>query len=398
MSQKHVTLLIETSTTWGSELVHGIADYAHQEADWLIYFEPWGKYELLELPPDWDGDGVIARLTHEKLANQILASGAPAVNVSWYDFGSGQIPRCMCNERLAGEMVARHFLERGFRRFAYCGARRRPHYVDLFGTAYAATIEAAHYECIWYTDKPGEHAGAPNREEMEHLSAWLAELPKPIALLGFSDVRGRQVAEACRQARIGVPDEIAIMGGEHDWLSSQVSVPQLSSLDHSPWRVGYEAAKLLDFMMAGNQPPADPVLIPPARVIVRRSTDTLAVEDPLALQALQVIAETACQPITVKHILAKLPTSRRVLEQRFRDLLGRSPGEEIRRVRIERAKQLLAETDKSLKAIAMECGFHHAEVLTRVFRRCEDCTPTAFRQRVQGTGKPDLSRSSLQSY
>lgn len=377
--RKHVTLLIETSTTWGSQIIHGIADYAHKHANWIIYFEPRGKYERLVLPEGWNGDGIIARLTHEELAKQVIKSKAPAVNVSWYDYASGKIPRCTCDEREAGKMIATHFLERGFRQFAYCGPRRRPKYVDLFGAAFSHSIQEAGYECIHYSEELGQKGGAPSQIELDQLAQWVSQLPTPIALLAFSDVRGRQVAEACVQAEVKVPDEVALMGGEHDELSCQVSVPKLSSMDLSPRRVGLEAAQLLDRLMAGEPKPESPVLVPPARIIVRSSTDTLAVEDPLVLQAIQVISEMALQPITVRHVLAKLPTSRRVLEQRFRDILGRSPGEEIRRVRLNRAKQLLAESDLPLKSIARQCGFLHAEVLTRVFRRCEGMTPTSYR-------------------
>ena len=382
--RKHVTLLIETSTTWGSHIVHGIADYAHKHANWIINFEPRGKYERLDLPSPWKGDGVIARLTHEQLAKQIVKSKAPAVNVSWYDYASGSIPRCTCDESTAGKMIATHFLERGFRNFAYCGPRRRPKYVDLFGAAFSHEIEAAGYECIHYSEELGEKGGAPSQKEFDLLANWVAQLPTPTALLAFSDVRGRQVAEACIQADVKVPDEVALMGGEHDELSCQISVPKLSSIDLSPLRVGFEAAQLLDRLMAGEPPPESPVLVPPSRILVRGSTDTLAVEDPLVLKALQVIAEMALQPITVRHVLVKLPTSRRVLEQRFRDILGRSPGEEIRRVRLEKAKQLLAESDLPLKSIARECGFLHAEVLTRVFRRCVGMTPTSYRTLCRG--------------
>ncbi|QDU57042.1 AraC family transcriptional regulator [Aeoliella mucimassa] len=381
---RHVTLLVESSTTWGSDIVQGIADYANDHANWVIYYEPRGKYEVLHLPDDWRGDGVIARVTTESLGDQIVAAKVPAVNVSWHAYHGGLIPRCTTSERLSAEMIAQHFLDRGFRRFAYFGDCRRAKHADLFGSAFIEIIEQSGFVCHKHpcvTRNVKE--GAPTRQEQLELMEWVQQLPKPIALLAFNDVRGRQVVEACRQSGIAVPDDIAVMGGEHDKLASQMSRPRLSSIDLSSHRVGFEAAKLLDRMMAGKQPPTDPILIPPARILVHASTDTLAVEDELVSQALHFIAAQLHRPINVKHILEHVPTSRRVLEQRFRDLLGRAPAEEIRRARIERTKRLLAETDKSLRQIARDCGFLHAEVLSRVFRRTEGITPSEYRKRVR---------------
>lgn len=383
--QRHVTLLVESSTSWGANIVQGIADYSHQHANWIIYFEPRGKYELLELPEGWHGDGVIARVTHSRLARQLIEANVPAVNVSWYDFEGGSIPRCTTSERTSAEMVAQHFLDRGFRRFAYCGPRRRPQYSDLFGAAYAEGIEQAGYRCHVYSCNLGLEEGAPSQEEQYSLVEWVKRLPKPIAVLAFSDSRGRQVVEACRQADIHVPGEVAIMGGEYDKLASQISRPRLSSIDLCPHRVGYNAAHLLEKIMSGEAPPSEPLLLPPARILVEASTDSLAVDDPLVRRALEYISSEMHRPITVKHVLANVPASRRVLEQRFRESLGRSPGEEIRRVRIEHAKKLLAETNVTLRQIARECGFLHAEVLSRVFRRTSGETPSNYRKRVRSS-------------
>jgi LacI family transcriptional regulator len=384
MKKPHVALLIETSTTWGSEIVQGIAEYAHDHTDWLIHFEPRGKYERLRIPENWDGDGVIARVTHKALADQILKAGIPAVNVSWYNFGEGHVPRCTSDERRAGEMIARHFIERGFRNYAYVGPIRRPKYVDLFGKAFEDALKDSGFTCKHYVEESSSTESDAWVKELAHLSKWVWGLPKPVAVLAFSDVRGRQVAEACRLAGVQVPQDVALLGGEHDVLSCEVSKPKLSSLDQSPRVVGREAAALLSRMLAGEPPPKDPILIPPARIITRQSTDTLAVDDPLLLDAIGFIMSNANRSITVKDVLRHISVSRRVLEQRFQSVLGRSPGAEIRRVRIERVKQLLAETKLPLARIAQQCGFHHAEVMTRVFRRFEGLTPSAYRSRCQG--------------
>ena len=382
MPERHVALLIETSTTWGTDIVKGVANYAQSHGDWYFHLEPRGKYERLSLPDDWDGDGIIARVTSRDLAAELVQMGKPTVNVSWYAFDDIDVPTCTADEIISGRMIAEHFLERGFRYFAYCGPMNRPAYSDKFGRAYASALADRKIEC-WSIGADADSSVNWSRR-LKQLGQWLVKLPTPLAVLAFSSIGGRQVVEACRLHGLRIPDDVAIMGGEHDELNCQISRPPLSSIDLGPVRVGFEAAGLLDRLMNGEEPPVKPIRIQPARIIERQSTDTLAIDDPMIAKALKFIADNAAKNISVADVLEVVPISRRVLEQRFRKQLGRSPAAEIRRVRIEKAKQMLASTNRSLSQIAVACGFDHPEVLTRVFRRYEGTTPSSYRQRIRG--------------
>jgi LacI family transcriptional regulator len=209
---------------------------------------------------------------------------------------------------------------------------------------------------------------------------WLQTLPKPVGLLAFDSIQARQVTESCRLAKIDVPHEVAVLGGEHDLLSCTISKPQLSSIDHSPRRVGWTAAELLSRLMAGETPPAEPILLPAARVITRQSTDTVAVSDDLLASAIRFIKQNSHRHIQVRDILREVPISRRALEKGFRKSLGRSPAEEIRRVRIDHAVQLLCDTSWAMPRVAAACGFDRPELLTRAFRRELKTTPSSFRK------------------
>jgi LacI family transcriptional regulator len=125
-------------------------------------------------------------------------------------------------------------------------------------------------------------------------------------------------------------------------------------------------------------------LIPPTGVVERRSTDTLAIEDADVAQVLTYIRANACQPIQISDILRAVPLSRRSIERRFAELLGRTPSEEIRNVRMAKAKNLLAETSMSIEAIADACGYGTYNYLTRVFTKESKMSPREFRKRVQG--------------
>ena len=234
-SRAKVAILIDTATTWGSGLIEGIAEYANARDDWQCFLGPRGKYDRLLLPDNWDGDGVIARVTHQALADQLIARRIPAVDVSWYRFGGGKIVRCTCDEISIAELAANYFIERGFRQFAYCPSTLRPNYVDRFGAAFIETLRKRGYVCHAFEPSPDVDSFLPSASELARMSAWLQTLPKPTGLMAFDSVQARQVTESCHLAGLTVPDEVAVLGGEHDLLSCTISKPQaeaIRGIDH----------------------------------------------------------------------------------------------------------------------------------------------------------------------
>jgi LacI family transcriptional regulator len=380
---RRVALLIDTSTSWGVRLIKGINRYAQEVGNWLIHVEPRGRYEIFGLPTGWSGEGIIGRITREELADEIMATGLPAVNLSWYPFQGPMFARCTVDEQESGRMSGNYFLSNGFERFAYVGPLDRPGYVDLFGESYKSVLASAGFECHRYTPPAGQGRGAWN-VHLASLVKWLRSLPKPIALLCWNAARGRQITEACHYAGLRVPDEVAVLGGEYDELMSHLSNPPLSTLDQPSEQVGYAAAEMLAGMMAGRRPPAQPLLFSPTRIIVRHSTDTLAIDDELVREALELIRQRAPQGICVGDVVRKLSVGRRTLEQRFMRLMGRTPAAEIRRVRIEEAKRLLIETDKAVAVVARASGFSQQDLFSRTFRRAVGVPPSEYRRLRQG--------------
>jgi LacI family transcriptional regulator len=159
--------------------------------------------------------------------------------------------------------------------------------------------------------------------------------------------------------------------------------PPLSGIDQGPRRIGYAAAMMLDRMMAGAAAPDTPVLFAPLNIVTRQSTDVMAVSDTDVATALRFIREHVHEAIQVSDVVACVPLSRRTLEQRFINQLGRSPSAEIQRVRLENCKKLLAETPWSLSRVAEAAGFNHSEVMIRAFRRGFGMTPSEYRRQAR---------------
>ena len=380
---RRVCLLIDTSTSWGVRLIKGIGRHAQEAGNWLIHVEPWGRYEQFHVPQGWDGDGIIARINREALADEITATGLPTVNVSWYPFCGKRIARCTVDPEDTGRLAAEYFVSAGFKAFAYCGPLQRLAYRDQLAESYCALLRKMGYDCDIYATRGGDQRPIAWNTQLASLAEWLEKLPRPVAVLCWSAARGRQVTETCHYAGIRVPDDVAVLGGDYDELMSHISSPPLSTIDQPGEQIGYEAARLLDGMMRGKKPRKRPLFFPPTRIVVRHSTDILAIDDEMVRDALRLIRDRAHDGIRVSDVVRQLAVARRALEQRFVRLVGRTPAAEIRRVRIEEAKRMLVDSDRSIAEISRSSGFGHQDLFSRVFRRSVGLTPTQFRRRHQ---------------
>ena len=180
------------------------------------------------------------------------------------------------------------------------------------------------------------------------------------------------------------PKQVAVLGVDNDPLLCELADPPLSSIICNTRRTGFEAASLLDRMMSGERIGATPILVQPQGIRTRQSTDILAINDPEIASALRYIRENALLGINVSDVLRQIPLSRRVLENRFRKELGRTPHEEITRLKLERVKELLVATDFSLADIAQRTGFEHIEYLSVFFRKSTGMPPGQYRQSMRG--------------
>ena len=135
--------------------------------------------------------------------------------------------------------------------------------------------------------------------------------------------------------------------------------------------------------MSGRKVSTEPELVAPAELVPRQSTDVFAADDPLVARALRFIAENSHMRIQVKHVATAVATTRRTLERRFRASLGRAIADEITRLRLERAKRRMVETDAPLKDVARDAGFRTADHFYKVFARVEGMPPTQYREEHQ---------------
>jgi LacI family transcriptional regulator len=378
--RRSVALLVETSNGYSRGLLEGIVAYTKQRANWSIYLS---EQERGAMPPKWlnawKGDGIIARVETAEIGNRLKKFEVPIVDLSatrhlpsapWADTDDQSIAR----------LAFEHFKERGFKYFAYCGdpgfawsvARCAcfKQLVQQSGIDFFEHEAIARYDSKYSWDR-----------EKKRLAFWLRSLPRPTAIMACYDFKAQEVLDVCRELQIAVPEEIAVLGVDDDQLLCELAEPPLSSIIPDTQKTGFEAALLLDRMMDGEKVAIDqPLLTKPLGIQIRASTDILAIEDREIASALRYIRLHANENIRVTDILKEIPLSRRVFEARFRKALGRTPHDEIQRIRIQRVKELLQSTDLSIGQIALRTGFEHAEYLAAAFKREAKLSPSEYRR------------------
>lgn len=364
---------------FGRGLIEGIVQYANERGPWAIQFEERG----LEDPAPkwlkgWQGDGIIARTAVPSLINAIRRVRRPTVELHRV---RGVHVDIESDHDLVGQMAADHFLERGLREFGFF-AFGETVWIPLRRDGFVRALASRGHDCFLYQAHDRRQVSLPHWVERQHahVARWLCSLPQPIGILCAEDVHAMRLLEVCRACRIAVPERIAILGVDNDAVVCSVANPPLSSVDLDSRLMGYEAAALLARRMAGRSPRGETHFIPPSHIATRQSTDILAIADPDVAEAIRCIRENAHRQIRVTQVAAEVGLSRRTLERRFRNSLGRSLKAEMLRVQIENAKLLLTQSGLAIEAVGKRCGFPSFKYFGQVFRRETGITPRGFRQ------------------
>jgi LacI family transcriptional regulator len=383
-----VALLLETSTEYGRGLLRGIVRYSRLHGPWSLYVAPGHLEQALPRAKSWSGTGIIARVHSPEMAKLIRCTGLPFVASSLDESRSSgpadKFGEIRTNSAAIGRMAAAHLVERSLHHFAFCGFR---------GCAWSARREESFsqylrdrgFQCQERRIELASWMQRPNwienwEDEQASLVAWLRSLPKPVGLMACNDICGREVLQACAAAGLRVPDDVAVVGVDNDEMMCELSSPPLSSVALDLEKAGYEAAKLLDVLMSGDQPGEQVVQVEPVYVVTRQSSEVIAQDDPSVATALRFIKNYAGRPISVSDVVEQARVSRRTLERRFSRALGRSINSEITQCRLERAKRLLLETDLPSYRVAAGAGFGSIKTFNRVFRRAAGICPQRFRQ------------------
>jgi len=387
---RHIALLVPASGGYSRGICWGVASFALDHDDWLIF--PYERAEFMKLP-GWlkkgHIDGIIAFVTTPELGRQIKSLGVPTVDVQ----GEGNCPDSPgidTDPAIVAQLAADFFTQAGFINFAFCG------YPGIFfserrSAAFARILEGRGHPVNLYA--PPEKVAAQIKTQFREmrgleyepaLAAWLNRLPKPIAILACNDMRGQQVITACRDLGIAMPSAVSVIGVDNDEILCRLCRPTLTSIAPDLNGIGSLAADMLNRMLDGELVEARLYNHPPARIVERQSTDITTASDPHVLAASRIIRDRVCHGISVEQVCELVDCSRSTLDNLFKKHLGRPIAGEMLRIRLGRGTRLLEDTSMPIEDIARECGFNSATYFCRFFKRETGTTPAAYRSAVAG--------------
>lgn len=376
--QKRVLLVMG----WYDYRLHrGIAKYAVQHG-WHLCPDttkekviPWG----------WEGDGILAWLgAGDDLADYVVQARKPTVDFS---FRRPQLrfPRVLVDHAAVARLAAEHYLARGLTHFCFYSDAENWAFEE-YGSAFVKAVKAAGHACNWlrWHQSPKFTRG---RLQWKHKRRWLAEelkqMPKPLGVFAATDDHAVEVLEACEDAGLSVPEEISIIGVDNSLLGVDAMRIPISSIDTNLELVGYRGAAVLDALMQGKPAPAEPVRVPPLGLVARQSSDLIAINHPGVAKSLRFLHEHGFEPIGVDDLARAAGMSRRALHQAFVKHLGRPPGTELHRIRIEQAKKLLTDPDQPLNDIAGRCGYQSENGFWVSFKQATGVSPRQYRERLK---------------
>lgn len=291
-------------------------------------------------------------------------------------------PNVSFDNKESGRMAARYFIERGFRRLVMLTGEKSL-FCKLRAEGFQQAAHTAKAECkIFYVNKYSKNQAMWSRFAT-NLKQWLDKTSQPAGLLTDTALTGFLALPVIRQAGIRVPEELSILTVGSDSILCETSTPALSSIVIPGVSMGVEVAKLLQSLLLGERRSSNLIMLPPTRIVERDSSNILYVGDEIVTRALKLINEHASTPFTIADLLKAVPASRRSLEIRFKKAIGRTLQKEIWRVHLEKAKQLLAETQFAMPDVAEGSGFADAQRLSEIFKRELKESPTSYRKRCQ---------------
>lgn len=360
-----VAVFVETSRAFGRNFIRGLTKYSRIHGPWIFYTEPRDLNISGSLIKNIEVDGIIMR--NSPLADNLVKKRIPLIYVLHYPTKKKGIPIVKTDNKKIANAALEHFLGLGYSNFGFCGfsefewsAERLQYFREL--------TESFGYSVHDYSsDVIDEYSDW--KKDQKKLAAWLKSLPKPIGIIACNDDRGHHVLEACKLAKLRVPEDVAVLGVDNDELICEMSDPPLSSIALNTENAGYETAEMLNKLMNKKRITELEIQVQPTHIVARQSTDIFAVTDQEVIKALKYIYANLSNRLSVNSIVNVTSLNRRSLECRFKKYLGRTIMEEVRRKRAETLTKYLVETELSISEICRSLDYTDISHISRYFKK-----------------------------
>jgi len=313
-------------------------------------------------------DAVIRPLFPGPLADWLTQENIPAVSY-YYSGDWGNFTTVNVDDIQVGALAATHFLHLKLPHFAYAGTAQNEYSLHR-QKGYVRTLTQAGHAvetCEIYEDR-------------EAYYNWLKHLPRPCGLYVAWDRDAAYTLRLLAELNLSVPDQISVLGTDNDRLECYSANPPLSSIELPSEKLGFEAVRKADQLLQNQAKGRQSLLLPPRRVVTRKSTQPTFHQIPELKRALTFISENTLDRHGVPDLCDSIGVHRRTLEKLFRKHIGHSIHTEMQNHRIFRAKELLINLDVPVKAVASLSGFNSHSRFCKVFKQYTGQLPTQYRK------------------
>jgi LacI family transcriptional regulator len=373
ITTKNIALALQESVALRFWTLQGVQDFARTRSDWSLVHSGGSPVlswqDALAARPD----GIIG-FVGEEVIPTLRAINIPVVCVnSIRDLT--EFVRVRSDGRAVGALAASYLLDLGYEEFGYATDVPSHFYSQMRWDGFRDALQNAGFSPreIRLPEHASESAGAG--------FAQLIALPIGSAVYCVTDSCARRVSTYCEDCNISVPQQLAVLGTDNDPFFCEGGRTLLSSIDVNHRKIGFQAADTISRILDGESPPADAILIPPAKVVTRVSTDPAnSATHPLVVKALKTIQQRAHDPeFNTEELAAVCGVSSRTIGRLFEQHRLRSPYQFLLNVRVSTAQRLLQESELTADEIAFRCGFTDYSSFYRIFKNHMGISPSAFR-------------------
>lgn len=364
--------------------LRGILDYSRRTEPWVVCKMPpafkrqIGLEGVVSWAKTWKADVVIGQFEPDEDVTIFQKNGIIAIAQDYVSKFS-QIPNITGEYEKTGRMAAEHFLKKRFENFGFFGFYGVCWSEERYEGFRKVIEEAGYGENLHVYDS--QNITDRWYYDMSSLHQWLISLPKPIAIMACDDNQGNMLIQACQVCGLKIPFDVAIIGVDNDEILCNMSEPAMSTINCDVERGGYDTAAMVDRMVQDPSYEGEDVIIKSLNVVERVSSSLFATNDPAVLKALRYILANIDHRISVTDILEQVPMSRRLLEQRFKQMTGLTIYNFISIHRIERFAQLLLSSNGSVSEIAARMDEFDTKSISRRFKAIKGCTPMEYRKK-----------------
>lgn len=389
---RHIGIVINPAGSYWLSVVRGICDAMRQFPEWdtVIIKSEFLDPAILGTFPS-SVDALIARVQSGKEIDLLCRQNRPVVNVSGL-YPDAPFPMVTVDNEKVGTMAAQYLMGLGLRRLTFAG--------DLSGfsiqreKAFSAAVRNAGKHYI-----PPVECDVPHADFRNIPSLIDRKYDTPLGLFAVNDDAATGIVSLLQIHGVRIPQSVAVLGVDNEELAMYRCNVPLSSIELPTHGIGYQAAALTMRILGGETGLPQSILLQPGRVIARKSTDVMAVDDASVQKALSFIRANAHRPLTVADAAKSLgEVSLRTLQRRFLEKVGSTLQDCIHSARADRIKALLGEHEIPIKEVAYRSGFSSPDRFTKFFRMTEGMAPQEYRKglprryflnRDQQPAKPD---------